>query len=219
MTRGHVKEQGLAERPAAASGLSKGSLSAPRARRYLEPLPLAYRLFRGQRMSCRQRWTRAFQPRRGADERLRWSVTPAAWARATLSQMRPTRLRGSPRAPHPSPRGRTVSVTHPSQGRDEASVREARRAGLSGERPTAESWRCQPSANSGHSENISRQRVRFERAAGAGTRQKRVRLPAGGFGYLSSVSLYFSTTSSAGLAAHPKSAPTWRSSCGSISML
>jgi arylsulfatase A-like enzyme len=30
--------------------------------------------------------------------------------------------------------------------------------------------------------------------------QKRVKLPAGGFGYLLSVSLYFSTTSSAGLA-------------------
>jgi hypothetical protein len=41
-----------------------------------------------------------------------------------------------------------------------------------------------------------------------GFRQKRVRLPAGGFGYLLSVSLYFSTTSSAGPAAHPKSAPT-----------
>src|SRR6476469_6012096 len=67
----------------------KGSLSAPRLRRYVEPLPLAYRLFRGQRMSYRQRWTRAFQPGRGADEPLRWSVTPAAKREATLSQMRP----------------------------------------------------------------------------------------------------------------------------------
>jgi hypothetical protein len=49
---------------------------------------------------------------------------------------------------------------------------------------------------------------RFERAAGAGMRQKRVRLPAGGFGYFLSVSLYFSTTASPGPAAHPKSAPT-----------
>ncbi|MGA7371266.1 MAG: septal ring lytic transglycosylase RlpA family protein [Methyloceanibacter sp.] len=37
-------------------------------------------------------------------------------------------------------------------------------------------------------------------------RQKRVRFPAGGFGYFLSVSLYFSTTSSAGPTAH-KSLP------------
>ena len=67
----------------------KGSLSAPRLRRYVKLLPLAYRLFRGQRMSYRQRWTRAFQPGRGADEPLRWSVTPAAKRETTLSQMRP----------------------------------------------------------------------------------------------------------------------------------
>ena len=66
-----------------------GSLSAPRSGDMFKPLPLAYRLFRGQRMSCRQRWTRAFQPGRGADEPLRWSVTPAAKREATLSQMRP----------------------------------------------------------------------------------------------------------------------------------
>ena len=107
-----------------------GSLPAPRLRRYLEPLPLAYRLFRGQLKRCRQRWTRAFQPRRGADEPLRWSVTPAAQARATLSQMRPTRLRGSPQAPHPSPRGGTVPVTHPSWERDVPNVMEARDAGI-----------------------------------------------------------------------------------------
>jgi hypothetical protein len=52
-----------------------------------------------------------------------------------------------------------------------------------------------------------------------GIHQKRVRLPAGGFGYFLSVSLYFSTTSSIGPAVHPNSAPTTRSSCGSISML
>jgi hypothetical protein len=40
-------DEGSAERQAAASGLSEGSLSALRARRYIEPLPLAYRLFRG----------------------------------------------------------------------------------------------------------------------------------------------------------------------------
>src|SRR5262249_20054406 len=67
-------------------------------------------------------------------------------------------------------------------------------------------------------ENSSRRRL-IVRAAGAGIRQKRVRLPVAGFGYSLSVSLYFLTTSSAGLAAHRKSAPTWRSSCGSISML
>jgi len=39
--------EGSAERQVAASGLSEGSLSALRARRYIEPLPLAYRLFRG----------------------------------------------------------------------------------------------------------------------------------------------------------------------------
>ena len=66
-----------------------GSLSAPRSGDMFKPLPLAYRLFRGQRMSYRQRWTRAFQPGRGADEPLRWSVTPAAKREATLSQMRP----------------------------------------------------------------------------------------------------------------------------------
>src|SRR4029079_2218204 len=63
-------------------------LGAP-LRRYVEPLPLGYRLFRGQRMSYRQRWTRAFQPGRGADEPLRWSVSPAAKRETTLSQMRP----------------------------------------------------------------------------------------------------------------------------------
>src|SRR6476469_9865544 len=52
------------------------------------PLPFAYRLFRGQPKSCRQRWTWAFQPRRGADKPLRWSVTPAAKRETTLSQMR-----------------------------------------------------------------------------------------------------------------------------------
>src|SRR6478735_5199491 len=64
-----------------------GSLSAPRLRRYVEPLPLAYRLFRGMPIAP-GRWTRAFQPGRGADEPLRWSVTPAAKREATLSQMR-----------------------------------------------------------------------------------------------------------------------------------
>ena len=43
----------------------QGSLQAPRARRYIEPLPLAYRLFRGQRNSCRQRWTQGFPTRAG----------------------------------------------------------------------------------------------------------------------------------------------------------
>src|SRR5262249_54475531 len=52
-----------------------------------ERLPLAYRLFRGHQ-SHRQRWTWAFQPRPGADEPLRWSVTPAAKRETTLSQMR-----------------------------------------------------------------------------------------------------------------------------------
>jgi hypothetical protein len=108
-----------------------GSLSAPRARRYVEPLPLAYRLFRGQRMSCRQRWTWAFQPRRGADEPLRWSVTPAALARATLSQMRPTRRCGSPQAPHPSSQDTDGLQLASSWTRDEVSLVQAGGAGIS----------------------------------------------------------------------------------------
>ena len=41
-------------------------------------------------------------------------------------------FRGSPQAPHPSPRGGTVPVTHPSWGRDERSVREPHAAGIFG---------------------------------------------------------------------------------------
>ena len=84
----HVKERGMrgAKRP---RPFLVGSLSAPRLRRYVQapsprlpPLPRAVH-------DGRQRWTRAFQPGRGADEPLRWSVTPAAKREATLSQMRP----------------------------------------------------------------------------------------------------------------------------------
>ena len=41
-------------------------------------------------------------------------------------------FRSSPQAPHPSPRGGTVPVTHPSRGRDERSVSEVQGAGISG---------------------------------------------------------------------------------------
>ena len=142
--------RGSAERPRAASDCSfRAAFRRPARGDMLSPFPSLTASSAG-RVYARQRWTRAFQPRRGADEPLRWSVTPAARARATLSQMRPTRLRGSPQAPHPSPRGGTVPVTHPRGEEMEPSVSEARRAGISGERPTAESWRCQLSANSGH---------------------------------------------------------------------
>src|SRR6266481_5610169 len=49
--------------------------------------------------------------------------------------------------------------------------------------------------------------------------QNFVRLPAGGFGYFLSVSLYFATISNMGSSVHPNSAATSKSSCGSISML
>ena len=100
-------------------------LGAP-LRRYVEPLPLGYRLFRGQRMSYRQRWTRAFQPGRGADEPLRWSVTPAAKRETTLSQMRPQArfavLLRRRTLPHLAGRSQ---VTHPSWGRDGVSLAHA----------------------------------------------------------------------------------------------
>src|SRR6476659_11166621 len=67
----------------------KGSLSAPRLRRYVQaPSPRLPPLPRNA-FSARRRWTRAFQPGRGADEPLRLSVTPAAKRETTLSQMRP----------------------------------------------------------------------------------------------------------------------------------
>ena len=85
------------------------------------------------RLKRRQRWTRAFQPGRGADEHLRWSVTPAAKREATLSQMRPQarfavllRRRTLPHVAGRSrsriPRGKEIS----------ASVSEVRSAGISG---------------------------------------------------------------------------------------
>ena len=132
MARRHVKEQGLRSAEGPRPIFSGQPLGAP-LRRYVEPLPLAYRLFRGQRMSYRQRWTRAFQPGRGADEPLRWSVTPAAKRETTLSQMRPQArfavLLGRRTLPHLAgrsrsriPRGKEIS----------ASVSEVRSAGISG---------------------------------------------------------------------------------------
>src|SRR6476646_407228 len=41
-------------------------------------------------------------------------------------------FRGSPQAPHPSPPGGTVPVTHPSRGREGPSVSEVRSAGVNG---------------------------------------------------------------------------------------
>src|SRR5262245_42126158 len=64
-----------------------GSLSAPRLRRYIEPLPLAYRLFRGQ-PKLPAEMDLGFPTQAGADEPLRWFVTPAAKRDTTLSQMR-----------------------------------------------------------------------------------------------------------------------------------
>src|SRR6478672_9469776 len=81
--------EGSAERSKAASDCSfRAAFRRPARGDMFKPLPLAYRLFRGQRMNYRQRWTRAFQPGRGADKPLRWSVTPAAKRETTLSQMR-----------------------------------------------------------------------------------------------------------------------------------
>ena len=126
--------EGSAERSKAASDCSfRAAFRRPARGDMFKPLPLAYRLFRGQRMSYRQRWTRAFQPGRGADEPLRWSVTPAAKRETTLSQMRPQArfavLLGRRTLPHLAgrsrsriPRGKEIS----------ASVSEVRSAGISG---------------------------------------------------------------------------------------
>ena len=62
-------------------------LGAPLRRYILAPSPRLPPLPRDA-YSARQRWTRAFQPGPGADEPLRWSVTPATKRETTLSQMR-----------------------------------------------------------------------------------------------------------------------------------
>jgi hypothetical protein len=102
-----------------------GSLSAPRLRRYVRaPSPRLSSLPRDA-YSARQRWTWAFQPRRGADEPLRWSVTPAARARATAFRHGPLALAVLLRRRVPRPKTTDGLQLASSWTRDEVSVIQA----------------------------------------------------------------------------------------------
>jgi hypothetical protein len=105
------------------------SLSAPRARRYVEPLPHAYRLFRGPPIVTGRAGPGLSNPGGGrrAPEVVRY---PGRETRDHSFSDEVAPFRGSPQAPHPSPRGRTVPVTHRSWGRDAASLTDARSAGI-----------------------------------------------------------------------------------------
>ena len=87
MARRHVKEQGLRSAEGPRPIFSGQPLGAPQ-RRYIEPLPLAYRLFRGTPIAPGRDGPGLSNPGGGADEPLRWFVTPAAKRETTLSQMR-----------------------------------------------------------------------------------------------------------------------------------
>ena len=57
-------------------------------------------------------------------------VTPAGKIGPWTEPRHPSAFRRLPQAPHPSPRGGTVPVTHPSWERDGSSLTEARSAGI-----------------------------------------------------------------------------------------
>lgn len=111
----------------------QGSLQAPRARRYVQapsprlpPLPrAAYEL--------PAEMDPGFPTRAGgrrAPEVVRY--TGRETRDHSFSDEAAGPFRGSPQAPHPSPPGGTVPVTHPSRGRDGPSVSEVRSAGING---------------------------------------------------------------------------------------